>query len=155
MDKTYIDWNTFHKHCDITAVQVQNSFPKVDYMIALSRGGLVPARIMAETIKPKNFLTLGLKLYDHQTAGDKVEITQELGSIIHDFDRHDRVLIVDDISDKGTTLGYAYSYIFRMTGGAHLYTACPYIKSSTTRVPNAYCKEFSDDEWIVFPFEKD
>ena len=155
MDKTYIDWDTFHKDCDVTAVKVSANFPNVDYMVALSRGGLVPARIMAEIVKPKNFLTLGLKLYDNQTAGDKVEITQELGSIIHEFDRHDRVLIVDDISDRGTTLGYAYSYMFRMTGGAHIYSACPYIKTSTTRVPSAYCKEFPDDEWIVFPFEKD
>ena len=155
MQKTYINWDDFHRHCDITACRVNIDFPDVDYLIALSRGGLVPARIMAESIKPKHFLTLGLKLYDNHTAGDEVQITQDLGDIVNEFDRHDKILIVDDISDKGTTLQYAYAYVYKKSGGAHLYTACPYIKTGTSRVPNSYCKEFPDDEWIVFPFERD
>ena len=155
MDKTYIPWDDFHKDCDITASQIISNNFKPDYMVALSRGGLVPARIMAEIVKPKKFITLGLKLYDNQTAGDEVEITQELGSIVHDFDRHDNILIVDDLSDKGTTLRFAYSYMFRMTGGAHIVTACPYIKTGTSKIPTYYHKEFSSEEWLVFPFEKD
>ena len=155
MDKTYIQWNDFHKHCDITAAKIVTDFPKIDYMIALSRGGLVPARIMAETIKPKKFLTIGLQLYDGCNSGDKVQMTQDLDSYTKEFDRHDKVLIVDDISDKGTTLTFAYGYIFKLTGGAHIRTACPYIKKGTSRVPNYFAKEYSDHEWIVFPFEKD
>ena len=153
MDKTYIRWDDFHRHCDITAGKVINSCPKFDYIIALSRGGVVPARIMAEIIKPKKFLTLGLKLYDGCASGDNVEITQDIDS--SEFDRHDKILIVDDISDKGTTLKFAYSHMFRITGGAHLTTACPYIKTGTKFAPYHYCKEFSDHEWVVFPFEKD
>ena len=155
MEKTYINWNEFHKDCDKVAIKIAANNPSPDYMVALSRGGLVPARIMAEIVKPKKFITLGLKLYDNQTAGDEVEITQELGSIVHDFDRHDNILIVDDLSDKGTTLRFAYSYMFRMTGGAHIATACPYIKTGTSKIPTYYHKEFSSEEWLVFPFEKD
>tara|TARA_R110002020_G_scaffold464189_1_gene684643 strand:+ start:1448 stop:1912 length:465 start_codon:yes stop_codon:yes gene_type:complete len=154
MDKTYINWDTFHRDCNITAVKAASNGPKIDYMIALSRGGVVPARIMAEVIKPKNFLVLGLKLYDNYTSGDEVQITQDIPTYA-DMDRHDSILIVDDISDKGTTLSFAYSYIFKMSGGAHLYTACPYIKENTSRVPHFYHKTFSDDEWVVFPFEDD
>jgi len=154
MDKTYISWDKFHTDCNITAAKAiaHNTF-EYDYMIALSRGGVVPARIMAEIIKPKNFLVLGLKLYDEYTSGDEVKVTQDLRSA--DFDRHDKILIVDDISDKGTTLQFALSYMFRKSGGARVTTACPYIKTGTSHKPNYYREEFSDDEWIVFPFEKD
>jgi len=155
MTKISISWNDFHKHCDITATKVNAHFPRVDYMVALSRGGLVPARIMAETIKPKKLLTLGLKLYDGCNSGDEVQITQGLDSHTENFDRHDRLLIVDDISDRGTTLSFAYSYIFKITGGAHIASACPYIKRSTSREPSYYHKVFSDTEWVVFPFESD
>ena len=153
MGKVYIDWDAFHRDCNITAAKVNRRFPDVDYMIALSRGGVVPARIMAQTINPEYFLVLGLRLYDEETPGQEVLITQDLDD--HEFDRHDRVLIVDDISDRGTTLQFAYSHIFRKTGGAHLYTACPYIKTSTIKRPGSYSKEYSDGDWVVFPFEKD
>lgn len=154
MSKTFICWDEFHRDCNITAQKCIAGHKSFDYMISLSRGGVVPGRIMAELIKPKTFLTLGLKLFDGSNRGDEVVITQDLQSY-DEFDRHDNILIVDDISDGGTTLKYAYSYIFRKTGGAHIYTACPYIKTSTKFVPSYYCREFSDDEWIVFPFEKE
>ena len=155
MDKTYIPWDDFHKDCDITASQIISNNFKPDYMISLSRGGVVPGRIMAEYINPKHFLTLGLKLYDGHTSGEEVQITQDIGNIANEFDRHDNILIVDDISDKGTTLRFAYSYIFRMSGGSHIATACPYIKEGTSMVPKYYHKAFSPSEWVVFPFEKD
>ena len=151
MDKTFISWDQFHKDCDITAVKASGI--TYDYMIALSRGGVVPARIMAEIIKPKNFLILGLKLYNEYTSGDEVQITQDLDTSL--FDRQDIILIVDDISDKGTTLSYAVSHVWKKSGGAHVSTACPYIKESTSKIPNYYHRTYSDDEWIVFPFEKD
>lgn len=150
MDKTYITWDTFQKDCNITAVQINQP---IDYIIALSRGGVVPARIMAETIKPKHFLILGLKLYDGYTSGKDVHITQDLDA--SEFDRHDKILIIDDISDKGTTLQFAISHVFRKSGGAHITTACPYIKTGTSRRPSYYSREFPDNEWVVFPFEKD
>ena len=155
MDKTYIPWDDFHKDCDITASQIISNNFKPDYMICLARGGVVPGRIIAEHVEPKRFLTLGLKLYNNQTAGSNVEVTQGLGSVSAEFDRHDNILIVDDLSDKGTTLRFAYSYIFRASGGAHIATACPYIKTGTSMVPTYYHKEFSSEEWLVFPFEKD
>ena len=154
MNKTFISWDEFHRDCDITAAKLLSTQKSFDCMISLSRGGVVPGRIMAESLKPKVFLTLGLKLFDGHTRGDQVVITQDIDQY-DEFDRHDNILIVDDISDKGTTLKFAYSHIFRKTGGAHLFTACPYIKTSTKFRPTCYSRELSDDEWIVFPFEHD
>ena len=149
--KAYISWDTFQKDCDVTAVQINKP---IDYIIALSRGGVVPARMMAEIIKPKKFYIIGLKLYNGQSSGDEVEITQDLQSY-SEFDRHDNILIIDDISDRGTTLQFAYSHIWKNSGGSNVSIACPYIKEGTSRVPNFYSREFSNDEWVVFPFEKD
>ena len=154
MVKAYISWDTFHKDCDITAAKVTAEHPEVDYIIALSRGGVVPARIMTETIKPKNFYVLGLKLFDGYKRGKNVKLTQDLSSY-SEFDRHDKILIVDDVSDGGTTLQFAYTHIWKNSGGAHVFTACPYMKKGTCKKPNYYSKEFCDDEWIVFPFERD
>ena len=154
MTKTFISWDELHRDCDIAATKLVAQNIEIDYIIGLSRGGVVPARIMAEIIKPKHFLVLGLKLFDGDKRGDEVKITQDIASW-KEFDRHDKILIVDDISDGGTTLKYALSHIFRKSGGAHILTACPYTKIGTSLKPSYYSKEYSPDEWIVFPFEKD
>lgn len=152
MSKTYISWDQFHKDCDILGAKVSVQLPKIDYIIGLSRGGVVPARIVAESVNADNFLILGLKLFDNDKRGDKITLTQNLPDI--EFDRHDKILIVDDISDKGTTLQYAYKHIFKLTGGARIFTACPYMKPGTQFTPTFYTKVYKDDQWIVFPFEK-
>lgn len=152
MNKTYIDWDNFHKDCDKISAQLLNT--KFNYIVALSRGGVVPARIIAERVQADHFLTLGLKLYNGNQPGEHVQITQHIPENI-EMDRHDKILIIDDISDGGTTLRYAFSYIFRISGGGKIYTACPYYKPHTKLKPTYYAKSYPNEEWIVFPFEKD
>ena len=154
MSKVYISWEDFHKDCDIVATNVLSSNNKIDTIVALARGGVIPARIMAETIKPRYFYVMGLKLYNGDTRGDEVTIYQDLPETAV-FDRHDRILVVDDISDGGTTLSFARSRVFVQTGGAHIWTACPYMKTGTKAVPNYYSRELDKDKWVVFPFELD
>ena len=154
MDKVHISWDDFHKDCDIAATKVVSSNNKIDTIVALARGGVIPARIMAETIKPKYFYVMGLKLYNGNTRGDEVNIYQDLPETAG-FDRHDRILVVDDVSDGGTTLNFARRRVFVQTGGARICTACPYMKTDTEAIPNYYSKEIPKDKWIVFPFEHD
>lgn len=151
MTKTYINWNDFHKDCSKAAVPFINK--RIDYIVALSRGGLVPARIINNFIDCNSILVLGLKLYNEYEAGEQVELYQDIPDL--HFDRHSSFLIVDDISDSGKTLQYAYSHIFKKSGGGSIYSVTPYIKKSTSYIPASYSKCFPDDEWIVFPFEED
>jgi len=156
MEKTYIKWDEFSKHCDIIACQVSAVYNRVDIIIALARGGVVPARLMAETIDTKytpGFYTMGLSLYDGCERKEEISIYQDLP----ECNRTDieNILIIDDISDGGTTLEFACEQLSGRFPNSNLITATPYIKKSTQFVPDFYVKEFPDDEWIVFPFEKD
>ena len=151
MDKTIIHWDEFHRDCDIVASQLHKI--QFTHIVALSRGGVIPARIIAESLNSLPFLVLGLKLYNNESKGDVIEITQSLPDNI-ELDRHDKILLIDDISDTGETLQYAYSYLFRISGGASVTTACPYYKPHTKLIPTAYSKAYPNDEWVVFPFEK-
>lgn len=154
MDKTFISWDDFHKDCDITATNAISKYGAFDIIIAVARGGLVPARIMAEIVKPSQFYTIGVKLYDGCNIGEDVEMYQFLPEDVN-LDRHDRILIVDDISDSGKTLSYTRRKLFIRSGGAVIKTACPYWKPQTSVVPDVYSRQFSNDEWVVFPFERD
>ena len=154
MNKVFISWDEFHKDCDITASKVRTNHKKINTIVSLSRGGLVPARIMAEHIKPDNFYVMGVKLYDGDKRGDKINIYQELPEHMYRH-RSDNILVIDDISDGGTTLNFVHSKIKKSSPSSLIITATPYIKTGTTFIPNYYVKEYSTDEWIVFPFESD
>jgi hypoxanthine phosphoribosyltransferase len=154
MNKIYISWDQFHKDCDITAAKISANYKKIDTIIGLARGGLVPARIIAEHINPSNFYIIGLNLYNGDKRGDEINVYQELPGHIYSH-RSDTILIIDDISDGGNTLNFVHNKIKEDFSNSSLITATPYIKTDTTFVPNYYTKEYSTDEWIVFPFERD
>lgn len=151
MLKRYITWDQFHSDCEKTAKKIVADDRKYDTIIAISRGGLVPARIICEYVNPKQFFVFGIKLYDGTDQGDSIKIYQDVPV----DELYNNVLIIDDISDGGTTLQFAYRTIFAKAGGIKSYTACPYIKPSTKYIPTYYSHEFPDDEWVVFPFEKE
>ena len=154
MNKVRVEWKAFHHACFHTARKVKEDHPHIDTIIALARGGLVPARIMAEYIKPDNFYVMGVRLYDGDQRGQAIRIHQDLPVDVY-RDRNNSILVIDDVSDGGTTLSFARSRVFVQTGGAHIWTACPYMKTGTKAVPNFYSKEIPKDKWIVFPFEHD
>ncbi len=153
MNKVHIEWKGFHQACFHTARKLLEDNIAIDTIIALARGGLVPARIMAEYIKPSNFYTIGLKLYDGDKRGDRVTIYQDMPDNTN-WLMLGNILVVDDISDGGTTFSCIYKRITGLVPEETVFTAAPYIKSGTSFLPDYYVTEFSSDEWIVFPFEE-
>ena len=78
MVKTHIEWSSFHHACFHTARLIKEKLDNVHTLVAVSRGGLVPARIMAEYIKPDNFVTIGVSLYDGQERKETVSVYQDI-----------------------------------------------------------------------------
>tara|TARA_Y100000310_G_scaffold83227_1_gene79878 strand:+ start:890 stop:1354 length:465 start_codon:yes stop_codon:yes gene_type:complete len=153
MSKVTVEWTAFKHACFHTARKVKEDHPHIDTIIALARGGLVPARVMAEYIKPDNFYVMGLSLYDGDQRGQAIRVYQDLpGNLSRD--RNDNILVIDDVSDGGTTLHFVYDEIKRKAPKAQVLTATPYIKAGTNFIPDYYVTEFPKDEWIVFPFEE-
>ena len=149
MKKTKVDWTAFHHACFHTARLVEED---IDTIVAVARGGVVPARIMAEYIKPSNFYVMGVSLYDGDKRGEAIRVYQPLPDDI-EGDRSDNILVIDDVSDGGSTLDCVRSEIQRKAPEAKVLTATPYIKTGTKVIPDYYVTEFPKDEWIVFPFE--
>tara|TARA_Y100000310_G_scaffold216196_1_gene217200 strand:- start:342 stop:806 length:465 start_codon:yes stop_codon:yes gene_type:complete len=154
MNKVRVEWKEFHRACFHTSRILLEDHKHIDTIVALARGGLVPARIMAEYIKPDNFYIMGLSLYNGHERGEAVRIYQDVPS--HMFrDRPSNILVIDDVSDGGSTLDYVSNEFKGKVPETQIITATPYIKTGTKFVPDYYVTEFSKDDWIVFPFEED
>ena len=156
MEKMYIKWDEFHKDCDKVAIEIASNNPSPDYMICLSRGGVVPGRIMAEIVKPKRFLVLGVKLFEGMERGDNVQITQDISELT-ETDRHDRVLIVDDICDSGETFERLSNYIKEnINHECDVRFSALWWNNECDFEPHYYTQDLAKDTeqvWIYFPHE--
>ncbi|MCE4615388.1 MAG: hypothetical protein F7B60_07675 [Desulfurococcales archaeon] len=144
----YVAWKDIENYSRMIAGKVYNDGYRADAIIGIMRGGIVPARIIADYLGVRNLGTIEVMFY--QRPGEtrhKPVIRQPLTLDISDKN----VLIVDDVSDTGKSLQVALSAI-TLYGPSQIKTAALYIKPWTTFIPDYYGT--SATKWIVFPWEK-
>ncbi len=123
---------------------------KPDVVLAISRGGLVPAGMLGYRLGWRDMLLAAVVVYDdEQGFRGHAEFLQ------FPADEHldgRRVLIVDEVWDSGTTIA-AVSERVRAAGGTPI-TAVLHYKPGRSRVnlvPDHYVVE--TDAWVVYPFK--
>lgn len=96
-EKLYISWDEFHRHTRELAQKLKaNNYSKI---VAVSRGGLLPAGILAYELNIRNVEVINMSSYDGETQRQDKDITvkADIGTV------DEQTLIVDDISDTGKT----------------------------------------------------
>ena len=117
-------------------------------MIAITRGGLVPAAIVARELGVRIIDTVCIASYDHTKQGD----LQVLKGISDDDGKARRrhrqgALIVDDLVDTGKT----GKLVREMMPDAHFATV--YAKPKGRPLVDTFITEVSQDTWIFFPWD--
>ena len=117
---------------------------KPDIIISVARGGLVPARILSDLLEKKSLAFLQTEYYEsiNQTKQEPIS-KQCLNLNLTDK----RALLVDDISDTGSSLQLAKTHL-QQQGAKETKIATLYAKPATNTKPNYYEKQTSN--WIVF-----
>ena len=123
-----------------------------DVMAGVSRGGLVPARVLSDLyLAEKHKVTLAIMQVGFYSGVDK---THKEPIIYQDLPGHvygKKILLVDDVSDSGVSLDYALQYL-RMKKPAEIKVATLYFKPWSSLKPDFYIEDTSS--WIVFPHER-
>jgi hypoxanthine phosphoribosyltransferase len=145
-ERISLTWEQVNKDCR----ELANLIGPCDAIVAIGRGGLVPSTVISYVydIPVVNFT---IKSYSEFTAGE-LEFGQIPGFKFNSEFREKRVVIVDDLSDKGKTLLAAKDY-FESCEFLNFKFATLYIKKSTQFIPNFHIKEFDDNIWLDFPWE--
>lgn len=142
MTKLYITWDEFHKDCKnlATKIKASGSYNKI---VAVSRGGLLPAGIIAYELDIRNCETINMSSYDN-TYERRNDEDIELSANVENVDA--QTLIIDDLSDSGRT--------FRILRGIYPCAryASVYAKAKGRDLVDIYAKDMPDD-WIVFPWD--
>ena len=134
-----VSWDQLHRDAKALAWRLSEigSWNKV---VAITRGGLVPAAIVARELEIRLIDTICVSSYDHQAQSD-VKI------IKHASESGENVLLIDDLVDTGRTAKAVRKYITE----AHFATV--YVKPAGRPMVDTYVTEVSQDTWIFFPWD--
>lgn len=173
MNVKKLHWHDIERQCAKIAEQVLHSISpscstKVDSIVGLSRGGLVPATILAHKLNVREILVHGYHSYDDDTNTRDTNNTHGMmyQDVVHDlsvsFNRgtsqglfdHKQILIVDDLCDEGLTLQGLVKRLKKKfkKDVAHFYTATLYCKEHSVFKPD-YVGEHCGKDWLAFPWE--
>ena len=136
-----------------------------DYVVGLTRGGLVSANLISQYIGCR-METLKVSLRDGTECESNLWMAED--AFGHEMYKPKNILIVDDINDTGATLNYIredwMSSCFpkdkrwKEVWGNNVRVACLYDnESSKSKLDVAYSavtiNKADKDVWIVFPWE--
>ncbi len=120
-----------------------------DLIIAVSRGGLVPARIISDVLGIDDIIAIMIKYWG--AARRRHDRPLIYHGVEPSIVRGRRVLIVDEVSDTGKTLETAVSFV-SMAGPMDVKTAVLHLKSTSSFVPDFYMERLEDWVWISYPW---
>ena len=144
----HVSWDQIHRDSRALAwrLQGQGAF---DAVIAIARGGLVPATIVARELNIRTVETVAVKSYDHQAQGEIKVLKSISPDILARARQGSKMLIVDDLVDTGATARIVRDRL----PGAHFATV--YAKPKGREMVDTFVTEVSQDTWIFFPWDMD
>ena len=141
-DKSFpVSWEEIHRISKALAWRLSDLKPYKG-IIAVTRGGLVPAAIVARELDIRLIDTFCVLSYNQKTKGD-VKVLK-VSSVANNGEGW---LIVDDLVDTGETIKAIRSSL----PNAHYATV--YAKPSGRKQVDTFITEVSQDTWIYFPWD--
>ena len=142
-----VSWDQFHRDCRALTWRLNEVGP-FHAVIAITRGGLVPAAIVARELGIRVIETVCVASYDHVSQGElKVLKTVAAEIAALGGGRGKGVLVVDDLVDTGQTA----KMVRELLPEAHF--AAVYAKPMGRPLVDTFVTEVSQDTWIFFPWD--
>lgn len=141
------DWNYLNKACKRAVKKMKDQGFRPDIVVAVSRGGFVPARCICDMLIVKDLVSIKV---DHwgitATKDGQAKLKYPL-----DIDlTGKRVLVVDDITDTGGSMIVSSDFIKSLNPTEMKTLTAFHIKTSKFK-PDYYGEEI-DWKWVIFPW---
>ncbi|HXP32353.1 MAG TPA: xanthine phosphoribosyltransferase [Stellaceae bacterium] len=138
--KTFpVTWDELHRHARALAWRLLEQAPWQG-IIAVTRGGLVPAAIVARELDVRLVDTVCIASYDDRDRG-AIQVLKRIEGDGAGW------LIIDDLVDTGHTA----RVVREMLPKAHFATV--YAKPAGRPLVDTFVTEVSQDTWILFPWD--
>jgi xanthine phosphoribosyltransferase len=140
-----VSWDQFHRDARALTWRLAESGP-FDAIVCVTRGGLVPAAIVARELGIRLIETVCIASYQGTKQGD-LSVLKDIAAEIRARPQGKGILIVDDLVDTGRTAKVVRDLI----PGAHFATV--YAKPMGRPMVDTFITEVSQDTWIYFPWD--
>ena len=143
----HVSWDQLHRDARALAWRLDGKGPKKGAwkaVVAITRGGMAPAMIVARELDIRTVDTISVKSYDHQSKSEPQIIKSPNSELVGDGTG---ILIIDDLVDTGKTLEAVRSLMPK----AHVATV--YAKPLGRGQVETFITEVSQDTWIFFPWD--
>jgi len=143
----YVSWKQIYHALVEIAVMIKNDNYKPDIIVGVFKGGLIPARILADLLSIDNLGFIGVKFYKGVGERDvKPILVFPPTPSVRDLN----VLVVDDVIESGRTIQLVVDELYRYKA-LKVKIATIFVKKRSPIMPDYYYK--MTDKWIVFPWE--
>ena len=134
-----VSWDQLHRDTRALAWRLNGMGPW-SRIVAITRGGLVPAAIIARELEIRLVDTVCIASYDHEDRGELTVLKGVMG------DGAD-TLLVDDLVDTGKTARAVREMLPKA------FFATVYAKPEGRPLVDLFLTEVSQDTWIHFPWD--
>jgi len=140
-------WEDIFDMCVEGADKIDQLKINFDIIIALSRGGLVPGRLLSDLLEIRDVIVLDVKYYiGIGLKINKPKITEMVRTTI----TSKNVLLIDDVVDSGESIKAAAEYLSTFKPEImKIFTL--HVKPKRIINPDIFIKETS--AWIIYPWE--
>ena len=142
----YYSYNELIKDLRHLSKKLENQ--KIDAILALSRGGLTAAHLLAEKFKIKMLFAMNVMHYKNQKKLDEVVIYN-----VPDLKDTKNILVVDEIIDSGETMQEVMRILNEKYQDKTFQTLALFQKKDACFKADFWAQ--TTDEWIEFCWEKD
>jgi hypoxanthine phosphoribosyltransferase len=142
----HLSWEDIQRLTEELACKIEASGFIPDIIVAVSRGGFDPARILCDQLSIRRLASVQIEAYDGMVKRPEPIVVLPVNAALEEK----RVLVVDDVSDSGTSLIKAKEHV-ESKGSSEVMIATLHIKPWSKYIPNYYAQMV--DAWVVYPWE--
>ena len=144
-----ISWGQVVRLVHNLAVLIRQQGYQPDIIIAVGRGGYVPARLLADYLDMMSLTSIKVEHYiagAHRQAVASVKYP--LAIDVSDM----QVLVVDDVSDSGDTFAVTVQHIQERSTPREIRTAVLHHKLVSAFIPDYYAAKVIKWRWLIYPW---
>jgi hypothetical protein len=147
LEYLFLSWGDVQRLSEALADMVACSGFEPDVLVAVSRGGFDPARILSDQLGVQRLASLQVVYYTgmNERSGAP-EVRYPLNADVRGL----RVLVVDDVADSGNSLMLVKELVEGL-GAAEVRVATLHRKPWSAYTPDYHAEEA--DKWIIYPWE--
>jgi len=145
-----VSWDQFHRDARALAWRLTDKGP-FEAIVCITRGGLVPAAIVARELDLRLVETVCVASYHDYANQGEIKVLKDIAASVRGIGngRGKGVLLIDDLTDTGRTA----KIVRELLPDAHFATV--YAKPLGAPLCHTFVTEVSQDTWIYFPWDLD